>query len=84
MAANSHPDRPDVSELVYQQTALTFEEDKVVIEAQYKNMLRFPGAPQIDIHVDAGPNRARRVVERLTKGAAAPAPLAAPGQAVAA
>lgn len=84
MAANSHPERPDVSELVYQQTALTFEEDKVIIEAQYRNMLRFPGAPQIDIHVDVGPNRARRIVERLTRGAGAATPTATSGQAVAA
>ncbi|WP_313176713.1 aromatic ring-hydroxylating dioxygenase subunit alpha [Massilia sp.] len=67
MASNRHPDKPDMSELVYEQTALTFYEDKVVIEAQYRNMLRFPGAPQVDIHVDVGPNRARRVIERLLK-----------------
>jgi phenylpropionate dioxygenase-like ring-hydroxylating dioxygenase large terminal subunit len=67
MAANHHPDRPDVSQLVYEQTALTFYEDKVVIEAQYENMKRFPSAPQIDIHVDVGPNRARRVIDRLVQ-----------------
>jgi vanillate O-demethylase monooxygenase subunit len=67
MASNRHPERPDIAELVYQQTALTFQEDKEVIEAQYRNMLRFPGAPQIDIHVDVGPNRARRVIERLLR-----------------
>jgi hypothetical protein len=67
MAANHHPDRPDVSQLVYEQTALNFYEDKVVIEAQYENMKRFPSAPQIDIHVDVGPNRARRVIDRLVQ-----------------
>jgi vanillate O-demethylase monooxygenase subunit len=67
MASNQHPDKPDLSELVYQQTVLTFEEDKEVIEAQYANMKRFAGAPQIDIHVDVGPNRARRVIERLAR-----------------
>ena len=36
-----------------------------MIEAQYRNQLRFPDGRQIDIHVDAGPNRARRVIERL-------------------
>jgi vanillate O-demethylase monooxygenase subunit len=35
-------------------------------------MQRHPGAPQIDIHVDAGPNRARRIVERLVKEAVQP------------
>ncbi|SNT10001.1 hypothetical protein SAMN06265795_1141, partial [Noviherbaspirillum humi] len=61
----SHPQKEDITELVYEQTAMTFEEDKVVIEAQWENMKRFPGAPQIDIHVDIGPNRARRIIERL-------------------
>jgi len=79
MAANSHPERPDVTDLVYEQTALTFHEDKVVIEQQWENMQRFPGAAQVDIHVDVGPNRARRVIERLVKQ---PAPTAA-GQAFA-
>ena len=67
MAANSHPEKPNVIDLVYEQTALTFYEDKVVIEAQYQNMLKHPGAPQIDIHVDVGPNRARRIIDRLVK-----------------
>jgi phenylpropionate dioxygenase-like ring-hydroxylating dioxygenase large terminal subunit len=65
IAANHHPEKSDITDLVYEQTAMTFEEDKVVIEAQYNNMLRFPSAPQIDIHVDVGPNRARRIVDRL-------------------
>jgi phenylpropionate dioxygenase-like ring-hydroxylating dioxygenase large terminal subunit len=66
IAANRHPDKPDITDLVYEQTAMTFEEDKVVIEAQYNNMKRFPNAPQLDIHVDVGPNRARRIIDRLT------------------
>jgi phenylpropionate dioxygenase-like ring-hydroxylating dioxygenase large terminal subunit len=67
MAANNHPDKPNVSDLVYEQTALTFYEDKVIIEAQYQNMRKHPNAPQIDIHVDVGPNRARRIIDRLVK-----------------
>jgi vanillate O-demethylase monooxygenase subunit len=67
IASNRHPDKPDMIDLVYKQTAMTFEEDKVVIEAQYNNMKRFPNAPQIDIHVDIGPNRARRIIDRLNK-----------------
>jgi len=67
MAVNQYPGKPSITDLVYEQTALTFYEDKVIIEAQYENMKRFPGASQIDIHVDVGPNRARRIVERLTR-----------------
>ncbi|RJG06985.1 aromatic ring-hydroxylating dioxygenase subunit alpha [Noviherbaspirillum cavernae] len=69
IASNSHPDRPDMSELVYSQTEATFAEDKVVIEAQYQNMCRFGDLPMIDIHVDAGANRARRIIDRLNKAA---------------
>ncbi|MNT88604.1 hypothetical protein D3C72_2291880 [compost metagenome] len=48
-----------------EQTILTFDEDKVVIEDQYRNMCRFGVRPMIDIHVDAGANRARRIIEQL-------------------
>jgi vanillate O-demethylase monooxygenase subunit len=37
----------------------------VVIEAQWKNQQRLGFPKQIDIHVDIGPNKARRVVQRL-------------------
>ncbi|MES2262711.1 MAG: aromatic ring-hydroxylating dioxygenase subunit alpha [Pseudomonadota bacterium] len=72
--ANSvHPDMPDTSASLIEQSALTFVEDKVVIEAQYRNMQRFPGAPMVDIHVDVGTNRARRIVARLVAQNAADA-----------
>lgn len=70
MATNPHPDKEDVTNLVVSQTAATFEEDKVVIEAQYQNQLRFPLRQVVDIHVDVGPNRARRVVAGLVKASA--------------
>jgi vanillate O-demethylase monooxygenase subunit len=73
IASNRHPDKPSIIDLVHEQTALTFYEDKEVIEAQYKNMLRFPNAHQVDIHVDVGPNRARRIIERLVKQGASTA-----------
>ena len=69
IATNPHPDKEDVTRLVVDQTAATFEEDKVIIEAQWQNQQRFPGRKQIAIHVDAGPNRARRIIERLRAGA---------------
>lgn len=66
MSSNKHPDMPENIEEVIKQTAFTFAEDCGVIEAQYKNMLIFGGQSSwIDIHVDAGANRARRIVSRL-------------------
>ncbi|MET3822603.1 phenylpropionate dioxygenase-like ring-hydroxylating dioxygenase large terminal subunit [Burkholderia ambifaria] len=65
VATNPQHDIERVARTVIEQSAATFDEDKTVIEAQYRNQLRFPDRRQIDIHVDAGPNRARRVIERL-------------------
>jgi phenylpropionate dioxygenase-like ring-hydroxylating dioxygenase large terminal subunit len=65
MASSSHPDMPDNLDTVYQQTAMTFEEDRVIIEAQYRNMCQFGDGTMIDIHVDAGANRARRIIQAL-------------------
>lgn len=71
IATNPHPEKQDVTQLVVQQTAATFDEDKVIIEAQWQNQLGFPVRSQIDIHVDVGPNRARRVIDTLVKAAPA-------------
>lgn len=65
IATNPQPGQQDITPLVVQQTAATFMEDKVVIEAQFNNQLRFPQPTQIDIHVDVGPNRARRILQKL-------------------
>jgi len=65
IATNPQPGQQDITPLVVQQTAATFMEDKVVIEAQFNNQLRFPVPQQIDIHVDVGPNRARRILQKL-------------------
>jgi phenylpropionate dioxygenase-like ring-hydroxylating dioxygenase large terminal subunit len=67
VATNPHPEKEGVTQTVIEQSAATFDEDKIVIEAQYRNQIEFPGRAQIDIHVDAGPNRVRRVIERLVK-----------------
>jgi vanillate O-demethylase monooxygenase subunit len=69
ISSNRNPARSDMGEKIYRDTALTFDEDRVVIEAQYANMKRFPDAAPIGIHVDAPLNRARRIIERLTAAA---------------
>ena len=68
IAKSFHPDKPDSLEALYQQTAMTFLEDKTIIEAQYRNMCQFGEGPMIDIHVDVGPNRARRIIKARSEG----------------
>lgn len=68
MSSTKHPDMPENIDAVIQQTAFTFDEDRTIIEAQYRNILEFGDkANWIDIHVDAGANRARRIVAELLK-----------------
>jgi phenylpropionate dioxygenase-like ring-hydroxylating dioxygenase large terminal subunit len=68
MSSTSHPDRPSNIKAVLQQTEFTFDEDRIIIETQYKNIVAFGDqATWVDIHVDAGGNRARRVVQRLAE-----------------
>lgn len=66
MCSNKHPDMPETIEKVLQQIEFTFNEDQGVIHDQHKNMVAFgERATWLDIHCDAGANRARRVIERL-------------------
>lgn len=68
MSSTKHPDMPENIDAVIEQTAFTFDEDRIVIEAQYQNIIAFGGKPEwVDIHVDVGGNRARRIVEKLIK-----------------
>lgn len=67
VATNPHPAKQDMTQLVLDQSSATFDEDKVVIEAQFLNQQRFGQLPTVDIHVDVGPNRARRIIANLAK-----------------
>jgi phenylpropionate dioxygenase-like ring-hydroxylating dioxygenase large terminal subunit len=71
MATNPHPEMENPTSKVIEQTAMTFLEDKTVIEAQWQNQERFPQRSQVDIHVDVGPNRARRVIDNLVRQSSA-------------
>ena len=66
ISSNRNPARPDMAEKIHRATAFTFDEDRAVIEEQHANMLRFGDAPMVGILVDAAPNRARKIIERLT------------------
>ncbi len=66
MAANHHPAMPETIDTVVRETKYTFDEDRIVIEAQHANMRQFGSASSwLDIHVDVGATRARRIMSRL-------------------
>lgn len=61
----SHPtvtDRDAVTERLYGDTVLTFEEDRVVIEQQYARMRESEGMRYVDLKIDAGALQARRII----------------------
>ncbi|NML44036.1 Rieske 2Fe-2S domain-containing protein [Ramlibacter sp. G-1-2-2] len=65
ISTNPKSNVEEVTRIVVDQTARTFLEDKEIVESQWRNQQRFGFRPQMDIHVDAGPNRARRVIRQL-------------------
>ena len=56
-----------VREEYYRQVRQVIDEDIVILTAQQKTIDLCAGAPTIDIRYDAGPLRARRIIERLLK-----------------
>jgi len=58
-------ERAGVMDRVYEQFHATFVEDRIVIEAQHRNLQHFAEAPRISAHFDKAPTMARGVVDRL-------------------
>jgi vanillate O-demethylase monooxygenase subunit len=56
---------PKTTEMIINQITTAFLEDQAIFEAQQKNMLHMPNAPQIDINADNGVIQARRILDRL-------------------
>jgi vanillate O-demethylase monooxygenase subunit len=56
---------PGVSDLVFEQTALTFREDQLVLEQQQRRLDEAPDRPLLNIASDIGGNLARRHLDVL-------------------
>jgi vanillate O-demethylase monooxygenase subunit len=56
---------PQTTEMVMNQITKAFLEDQIIFEAQQKNMLQVPNAPQVDINADNGVLQAQRILDRL-------------------
>jgi len=70
-AHNFKVDDASVTQAFYNEIAATFEEDKVVIEAQQERFSRFPERPTVALALDAGGVHARRVIAEGIKRATA-------------
>src|SRR5262249_15148797 len=65
ISSNRDPSRPSMVEKIHTATALTFDEDRLIIEAQHANMRLPPTPPQPGSGAAAAPTRARRIIQRL-------------------
>lgn len=63
MSTNPTQDKENIAKVVVDQTRMTFDEDKVVIENQFKNLKEFNQPEMVSIHIDVGLTRARRIVQ---------------------
>jgi len=71
VAHNFRVDQPAVTEQVFAQMDATFQEDKIILESQYRRLLEQPDRELVDIASDAGAIQARRVIAaRLAQEAA--------------
>src|ERR1700722_17667956 len=58
-------DNPATTDMLIGQIRTAFLEDVAVFEAQQRNMMLIPSAPQIDINADNGLIQARRILDRI-------------------
>jgi hypothetical protein len=62
----SHPtteNADEVTDRLYKDTEITFEEDRIVIENQYARLQESRGMRLIDLRIDAGALHARRIIK---------------------
>jgi len=56
---------PKMTDTVFEQANIAFQEDKLVFEAQQRMIDADASESQVDIHADAGGIQARRILSRL-------------------
>ncbi len=66
-ARNFELDNAAMTEKIFADVVVAFEEDRRMIEAQQKVMTQLPGRPMIPIAADAGQNQARWLIDRMAK-----------------
>jgi phenylpropionate dioxygenase-like ring-hydroxylating dioxygenase large terminal subunit len=66
-ARNFEPDSESVSNTMTEEIALAFDEDIEILEAVQASFDRDPDRPPVKLAIDNGPNRSRRIVDRLIR-----------------
>jgi phenylpropionate dioxygenase-like ring-hydroxylating dioxygenase large terminal subunit len=75
-AHNFRIDEPAVTEKIYDNIVVTFNEDKEVIESQYRSIKRTLDRQFVDIAFDVAPIQARRIWDAMSKAESGDAPAA--------
>jgi len=63
-AHNFQVERPEVTEMIFQQVKTAFEEDWAIFEDQQRMIDRDPAAPRVDVNGDAGQIQAIRLLQQ--------------------
>jgi vanillate O-demethylase monooxygenase subunit len=63
-AHNFHVDQPAVTDMLFEQVKIAFEEDWAIFEAQQRTIDLDPHAPRIDVNADAGQIQAINLLRR--------------------
>lgn len=63
--ASKTTDQPGLSDLMHEAIDVAFTEDKVMLEAQQRNMRENPGFKTVDIPADAGPGKVLWMLDKL-------------------
>ncbi len=71
-ARNFELDNETLTEQIYQNVVVAFDEDRTMIEAQQKIISLVPDRPMRPIGADAGLNQARWLLDRLIKAESEP------------
>lgn len=65
VAHEAVPSNPGMTDSLHADTIATFEEDRVVINAQFQRMRETPDKRWVDLGIDAGAIQARRIIREL-------------------
>ena len=74
---NFEPEDSSVSERMTEQFVMAFEEDREILEAVQRSQDEAGVAPTVRLAIDNGPNRSRRIVDKMLRNEQAAATAAA-------
>ena len=67
MARNFKPEDQALTDKIREGQGKIFEEDLEMLEAQQRNLLKYPDRQLLKLNIDGGGVQARRIIDRILK-----------------